>query len=140
VQRFCTAGTTGKKNEITASPIASATATVSFLANEVTMVDWRAVAWSKLTGNRHTKDSLDDMRIHQPGEFEHIDFLFAVKDGFKSCIRLNEFFFLKVVLFNVFPKLLSQFGPGNGIFANNLGKRGIRLDRLHERAFGFTFV
>jgi hypothetical protein len=85
-------------------------------------------------------DLFDDMRIHQAGELEHIDFLFAVKDGFKSCIRFDEFFFLKVVLFDVFPKLLSQFGPGNGIFANNLGKRSIWLYRLHERAFRFTFV
>jgi hypothetical protein len=85
-------------------------------------------------------DLFDDMRIHQAGELEHIDFLFAVKDGFKSCIRFDEFSFLKVVLFDVFPKLLSQFGPGNGIFANNLGKRSIWLYRLHERAFRFTFV
>ena len=44
VQRLCSAGTTGKKNEVAAKPIARAPAIVSFLANEVTNVGRDAAA------------------------------------------------------------------------------------------------
>src|SRR5262249_35010075 len=127
VQRFCTVGTTGKKNEVTASPITSTTAMVSFLANEVTTDRLACGCLIESDRKPARKGLFDDMIIHQAGKFEHIDFLLAVEDGFKSRVGFDEFLFLKVVLFNIFPKLLSQFCPGNWIFAHNFGKRGIRL-------------
>ncbi len=81
-----------------------------------------------------------NMRVHQPREFEHINFFFPVKNHLKSCIRPNEFFLLKVIFLDVFPKLFGEFGPGDRTRTNNLRKRIIRLDRFHERAFCFVFV
>jgi len=83
---------------------------------------------------------LYDMRIDQSGEFEHVDLFLAVKDSFQSFIGFYELFLLKVILFNVLPKLFGEFSPWDGIFSDNPGKRGIRLYWLHERAFRFTFV
>jgi hypothetical protein len=82
----------------------------------------------------------NDMGIYQTGEFEHVDLFLAVENGLKSSIRFDELLILKLVLFDVFPKLLGQFGPGERMFTNNLGKRSIGLNRFHKCAFRFAFV
>jgi hypothetical protein len=138
VQTLCNAGTTGKKNEVTASPIARTTVIVSFFANEVTKIDWRLV--SAATRKPQAPVLFDNMSVYQPGKFEHVDFFLSVEDGFQSFIGFDELFFLKFVLFDVFPKFFGEFRPGNRTFANNPGQRRIRLYRLHECAFCFTFV
>src|SRR5262245_45529814 len=98
VQRLCNAGTTGKKNEVTARPIARTAAIVSFLANEVTNVGFECGRFGR--SDRKTLDVIlfYDVRIHQSGEFEHVHFFLAVKDGLQSLIGLDELFILKVIL------------------------------------------
>jgi hypothetical protein len=81
-----------------------------------------------------------DMGVHQPREFEHVNFLFPIKDRLKRGIGLNELFVLKVIILDVFPKLFGELGPGDRTSTNNLRKSIIRLDRLHECAFCFAFV
>jgi hypothetical protein len=139
VQRLCNAGTTGKKNEVTAKAIARAAAIVSFLANEVTDVGSGCGHFGR-TRKPSMSILLYDVRINQSGKFEHVNFFLAVKDSFQSFIGFDELFLLKVILFNVLPKFFGEFSPWYGIFANNPGERGIRLYWLHERAFCFTFV
>src|SRR5205085_2358483 len=103
VQRLCNAGTTGTKNEVTASAIASTAAIVSFLANEVT--NGRKLG-KRLPpdGGRQLRVLFYNVSIHQAGELKHVDFLLTVKNGFQSVIGFDEFFLLKIVLLNVFPE------------------------------------
>ena len=54
----------------------------------------------------------DDMRIDEPGEFEHVDLFLAVKNGLKRGIGFDQLFILELVLFNIFPKFLGQLRPG----------------------------
>ena len=55
------------------------------------------------------------MIVHQPGKLEHVDLLFAIKDGLERSVGLDRLFLLQVVFLDVLPKLFRELSPGKGV-------------------------
>ena len=59
--------------------------------------------------------------------------------------RMTVFFalgipILQMMMFDVFPELFRELGPGNRIRTDDLCKRSVRLNRFHKCALCFAFV
>lgn len=85
---------------------------------------------------------LGDVTRNELGHLEHAHRSFAIEHRFERGvgIDLGAFLFvLQSILANVFPELFGEFGPRQGLGADDGGELVIRLHRFHESCVWFAF-
>ena len=82
-----------------------------------------------------------DVLADQLGHVEHADLSLAIEDDLHGGVGIDHalvLFVLKTVLLDISPELLGELCAGQWIGTDDGGKRGIRLNRLHESGVRFA--
>src|SRR5262249_15064869 len=73
---------------------------------------------------------------HKLGHLEHVDLGLPAENGLQRVVRLDHplvLLILQLVLLDVRPELLRDFGPWDRLAADHFRERRTRRHRLHER-------
>ena len=83
------------------------------------------------------------MFVHDFGQFEHGDLIFATENGFQLHVAVDHssvLLVLKVVLLDVVPDLFDDLRSGDGLGADHFRKGRAGSKRNHEGCVGFSLA